>query len=82
MVFHFRQVSGSPGARRPGLPLIFLTGYAQAAALGDAAGHHNVRKPFRPSELAAKIRRVPDAEPAAGRQKGLALRPSPPAQSA
>jgi CheY-like chemotaxis protein len=69
-------------ARRPELPLIFLTGYAETAALGETDEDHIIRKPFRDGDLIAKIRRVLEAEPAAGREKGLALPPSRPAQSA
>jgi CheY-like chemotaxis protein len=45
-------------ARRPDLPMIFLTGYADTAALGDTDEDHIIRKPFRDADLVAKIRRV------------------------
>jgi DNA-binding response OmpR family regulator len=45
-------------AKRPGLPMIFLTGYADTTALGDIDEDHIIRKPFRDSDLVAKIRHV------------------------
>jgi hypothetical protein len=38
--------------------MIFLTGYADTAALGDTDEDHIIRKPFRDADLVAKIRRV------------------------
>ena len=65
-----------------GLPLIFLTGYADTTALGDTDEDHIIRKPFRDGDLMAKIRRVLEAESPAGNQKKLASRSTTPAQSA
>jgi CheY-like chemotaxis protein len=49
-------------AKRPDLPMIFLTGYADTTALGDTDEDHIIRKPFRDSDLMTKIRRVLEAE--------------------
>ena len=67
-------------AKRPGLPMIFLTGYADTTALGDTDEDHIIRKPFRDSDLVAKIRRVLEAQSPAGSEKTLALRSPTPAQ--
>ncbi|HYD99891.1 MAG TPA: ATP-binding protein, partial [Alphaproteobacteria bacterium] len=40
---------------RPGLPVVFVTGYADTAAEEELARHHILRKPYRPAELAAAI---------------------------
>jgi signal transduction histidine kinase len=45
-------------ARRPGMPLLFATGYASAAALADTPEDRIVLKPFRPNELADKLSRL------------------------
>jgi signal transduction histidine kinase/DNA-binding response OmpR family regulator len=45
-------------AKRPALPMIFLTGYADTTALADTDEDHIIRKPFRDHELVAKIRGV------------------------
>ncbi|RZJ19028.1 MAG: response regulator [Brevundimonas sp.] len=41
--------------RRPQLPILFATGYADAEALGDASDDEIVRKPFQSAELAEKL---------------------------
>ncbi|MDB5644292.1 MAG: hypothetical protein JWN07_3609, partial [Hyphomicrobiales bacterium] len=40
---------------RPGLPLIFMTGYADLTALRHVGGERIIRKPFNDAELARKI---------------------------
>jgi PAS domain S-box-containing protein len=40
---------------RPGVPLIFMTGYADLTALRHVGGERIIRKPFNESELARKI---------------------------
>ena len=45
-------------ARRPGLPILFVTGYADLEALATAGGSGIVRKPFVQEDLAAKLRSV------------------------
>jgi CheY-like chemotaxis protein len=42
-------------AKRPALPMIFLTGYADTTALADTDEDHIIRKPLRDHELVAKI---------------------------
>lgn len=45
--------------RMPSLPILFLSGYADSSALEAAVGHAPLlRKPFRPSELAAVVRSI------------------------
>jgi len=45
-------------ARRPGLPVLFVTGYADLTALREIGEDRVVQKPFRNDELAGKIRRL------------------------
>jgi PAS domain S-box-containing protein len=42
----------------PTLPVLLMTGYADGALLGVAAGHEVLRKPFQAAELDAKVRRT------------------------
>jgi CheY-like chemotaxis protein len=42
-------------SRRPGVPILFATGYADAEALADTPDDHIVLKPFRANDLAEKI---------------------------
>ena len=44
--------------RRPGAPILFATGYADAEALTDIGDHLIVHKPFTPVELARKLSRT------------------------
>jgi CheY-like chemotaxis protein len=46
---------------RPGLPVVLMTGYAEAA-VADAAGLPILRKPFRRADLAAAIERAVGTE--------------------
>ena len=47
--------------RMPDVPILFFSGYADTAALEEAVGNAPLlRKPFRPSELAAAIRALLD----------------------
>jgi len=43
-------------AKRPGLPVLFITGFADGAALDGIGENSIVRKPFGDSELADKVR--------------------------
>ena len=47
------------GARvaRPGLPVLFITGYADLSALAGTGEDRIVQKPFRESELERKVSR-------------------------
>lgn len=47
-------------ARWPGLPILFITGYADPTALDSIGEDAILRKPFLSTELDAKIRRVLD----------------------
>ncbi|MDQ0464687.1 signal transduction histidine kinase [Caulobacter ginsengisoli] len=44
--------------RRPGVPILFATGYADAGALVEASEDHIVHKPFVDGELAEKLARA------------------------
>jgi FixJ family two-component response regulator len=44
-------------AAQPGLPILFVSGYADSAALEAAMGSAPfLKKPFRPAELASAVR--------------------------
>jgi FixJ family two-component response regulator len=52
----------SPG--RPGLKVLYMSGYTDDAIVQHRVlepGNHFLQKPFRPGELAAKVREVLDA---------------------
>ena len=49
------EVAREIRARRPELPVLFATGYADAEALVEAGEHRVIRKPFVDGELAAKL---------------------------
>ena len=52
------EVAREVQARRPGLPVVFVTGYADIESLADAGASAIVRKPFAQRDLAAKLRSV------------------------
>jgi signal transduction histidine kinase len=52
------EVAREARARRPQLPILFVTGYADTAALPGRGEEGVLRKPFRQEELAAKLRTV------------------------
>ncbi len=56
------EVAREVQARRPGLPIVFVTGYADTESLAEAGGRGIVRKPFVQADLAAKLRSVLHAE--------------------
>jgi DNA-binding response OmpR family regulator len=61
------EVARSARLRRPDLPVLFLSGFADSAALEAAVGDAPLlRKPFRPVELAAAVRAVLDRHNGAG----------------
>jgi hypothetical protein len=69
-------------ARRPGLPVLFVTGYADAEAIDAAGGGGILREPFVEKELAAKATsgtrlnsRAPSPSPPAIRSCGASGRP-------
>jgi PAS domain S-box-containing protein len=60
-----RQVADAARALRPGIKVLFITGYAENAAI--AAGHldaglHVMTKPFSMTALAGKVREILDGE--------------------
>jgi CheY-like chemotaxis protein len=52
------EVAREAKVRRPSLPVLFVTGYADTAVLSDPGEEGVLRKPFREDELAAKLRAV------------------------
>jgi PAS domain S-box-containing protein len=56
-----RQMADAARATRPGLKVLFITGYAENAAVGDGrleAGMHVLTKPFAMQTLARRIRSI------------------------
>ncbi|HTU98981.1 MAG TPA: ATP-binding protein [Luteitalea sp.] len=51
--------------RRPGLPVLLMTGYSEALLKRPVDPIHLLRKPFTPAELIAKIRHLLDRRPQA-----------------
>lgn len=49
------EVAKAAQTRRPGLPVLFITGYADLTALRDAGEERILQKPFYAEELAAKL---------------------------
>jgi signal transduction histidine kinase len=49
------EVAREARARRPSLPILFLTGYADAEAMPQLGREEILRKPFSQGELAAKV---------------------------
>jgi CheY-like chemotaxis protein len=49
------EVARAARARRPKLPILFVTGYADAEALPQLGREEILRKPFGQQELAAKV---------------------------
>jgi signal transduction histidine kinase/AmiR/NasT family two-component response regulator len=52
------EVARAAHARRPNLPILFVTGYADLAAMTHIAEHQVIRKPFQEAELARRVARV------------------------
>ena len=60
-----RKLADAARRRRPGLPVLFTTGYTRNAVVHGGVldpGVHLIGKPFTIAELAAKIREVLDEE--------------------
>jgi DNA-binding response OmpR family regulator len=58
-----RQVADAARIRRPGLKVLFVTGYADTAAVGNGRLDHGMEvmtKPFEINALAAKVRAMID----------------------
>jgi CheY-like chemotaxis protein len=49
------EVAREIRARRPDLPILFVTGYADAAALTETDDDQIIRKPFVEHDLAVKL---------------------------
>jgi CheY-like chemotaxis protein len=58
------EVARAAQAKRPNLPILFVTGYADLSAITHIAEHQLIRKPFQEAELARRLARVmrPDEE--------------------
>jgi CheY-like chemotaxis protein len=52
------EVAREAQLRRPGLPMIFITGYADLAAVQNLGEDAIVQKPFRDDELVRRVRRL------------------------
>ena len=52
------EVAREAHAKRPSLPIVFLTGYADFAAFKEIGDDHIVSKPFREEDLLAKVQAV------------------------
>jgi CheY-like chemotaxis protein len=52
------EVAREVHARRPDLPILFVTGYADTEALAEGGDDGILRKPFAERDLAAKLRSV------------------------
>jgi DNA-binding response OmpR family regulator len=50
------EVAREAKLRRPGLPMLFITGYADLAAVQDLGEDAIVQKPFRNDELVRRVR--------------------------
>jgi PAS domain S-box-containing protein len=51
------EVAQEVQKQRPGLPVMFITGYADLTALREVSEDHIVQKPFREADLAEKVSR-------------------------
>ena len=63
-----RKLADEARRRRPGLPVLFTTGYSRDAVIHQSLANHDVAllgKPFTVDELAAKVRRMLDERNAA-----------------
>lgn len=64
-----RQLSDAVRQRRPGLPVLFTTGYARNAIVHQGhldPGVHLITKPFSAAELGARLYEVLDRTPGEG----------------
>ncbi|MBS0332202.1 MAG: response regulator [Proteobacteria bacterium] len=61
------EVARAATAKRPGLPILFVTGYADLAAITHVDEHNVLRKPFGERELASRLAgALAEAGPVAG----------------
>jgi CheY-like chemotaxis protein len=70
-------VARAAAASRPGIPIVFLTGYADPAVL-DEAREIVVRKPYRKGDLASAVERAlrPDRDAGSATVVAMKRRPS------
>lgn len=66
------DVARAAAARRPGLPILFVTGYADLAAIADLGEDQVIRKPFEERELARRVTRALAADNDDGDEAGAA----------
>jgi len=62
-----RELADVLAAEQPGLPVLFMSGYADHAAFGTGllqAGEHFIQKPFASAALTARVRAILDGRPA------------------
>jgi CheY-like chemotaxis protein len=59
-VLNGRQVATVARSSRPDLPILFMTGYAENAAITEGFGERTtlVTKPFRPAQIADAVGRM------------------------
>jgi hypothetical protein len=60
-----RVLSDEVSRRRPGLPVLYTTGYTQNAIVHHGRldpGMHPIGKPFTYADLASKVRRMLDGD--------------------
>jgi DNA-binding response OmpR family regulator len=56
-----RQLADAARQRRPGLKVLFVTGYAESVAVGDGRMEHGMQvmtKPFAVAALAARVQGI------------------------
>ena len=61
-----RQMADAARAMRPDLKVLFITGYAENAVVGNGhleAGMHVLTKPFAMEALASRIKEIIEARP-------------------
>jgi CheY-like chemotaxis protein len=68
------EVAREVALRRPGLAVLFVTGYADTSALGDVGEDRIVQKPYRDDDLVVKARRLLGAGLHQGADKVVPLR--------
>ena len=52
------EIAAAAGVRKPGIPVLFITGYADLTSLREIGEERILQKPFGPDELARKLRRI------------------------
>jgi DNA-binding response OmpR family regulator len=73
-----RQMADAARAKRPGLKVLFITGYAENAAIGNGQldpGMHVLTKPFAMETLATRIKTILMGSISSRATGGLGSRP-------